>query len=154
MQNDRKNRESSLAEFSRETGIRIELLRRYINRHTRQMTNDTWNRILPAFKLLSEQDTREGRRIGPPYCRHAELVEMFSDQKVLLDVFNVFPAHKRGKIVEEWCQKAVAAPTAYTSLTAEENKLMGAFLAMAPEVREKELLDLVKLGREAVREQR
>ena len=154
MQNDRKNRESSLAEFSRETGIRIELLRRYINRQTRQMTNDTWNRILPAFKLLSEQDNREGRRIGPPYRRHAELVEMFSDQKVLLDVFNVFPAHKRGKIVEEWCQKAAAAPTAYTSLTAEENKLMGAFLAMPPEVREKELLDLVKLGREAVREQR
>ena len=53
-----------------------------------------------------------------------------------------------------WCQKAAAAPTAYTSLTAEENKLMGAFLAMPPEVREKELLDLVKLGREAVREQR
>jgi hypothetical protein len=154
MQNDKKNRESSLAEFSRETGIRIELLRRYINRQTRQMTNDTWNKILPAFKLLSEQDTQGGRRIGPPYRRHAELVEMFSDQKVLLDVFNVFPAHKRGKIVEEWCQKAAAAPTAYTSLTAEENKLMGAFLAMAPEVREKELLDLVKLGREAVREQR
>jgi hypothetical protein len=79
---------------------------------------------------------------------------MFSDQKVLLDVFNVFPAHKRGKIVDEWCQKAAAAPTAYTSLTAEENKLMGAFLAMAPEVREKELLDLVKRGREAVKEQR
>lgn len=154
VQNDRKNRESSLAEFSRVTGIRIELLRRFINRQTRQMTNDTWNRILPAFKLLSEQDSQASRRVGPPYRRHAELVEMFSDQKVLLDVFNIFPSHQRSKIVEEWCKKSNGAPAAYTSLTAEENKLMGAFLAMDPENREKELLELVKLGRKAVREQR
>jgi hypothetical protein len=153
-QNDRRHKEYSLAEFSRETGIRIELLRRFINRQTRQVTNDTWNKILPAFKLLSEQDTQASRRIGPPYRRHAELVEMFSDQKVLLDVINVFPSHKRAQIVAEWCRKSNAAPTAYTSLTAEENKLMGAFLAMDPESREKELLELVKQGREAVREQR
>jgi hypothetical protein len=153
-QNDRRHKEYSLAEFSRETGIRIELLRRFINRQTRQVTNDTWNKILPAFKLLSEQDTQASRRVGPPYRRHAELVEMFSDQKVLLDVINVFPSHKRAQIVAEWCRKSNAAPTAYTSLTAEENKLMGAFLAMDPESREKELLELVKQGREAVREQR
>ena len=153
-QNDRRHKEYSLAEFSRETGIRIELLRRFINRQTRQVTNDTWNKILPAFKLLSEQDTQASRRVGPPYRRHAELVEMFSDQKVLLDVINVFPSHKRAQIVAEWCRKSNAAPTAYTSLTAEENKLMGAFLAMDPESREKELLELVKQGREAVKEQR
>lgn len=153
-QNDKRHKEYSLAEFSRETGIRIELLRRFINRQTRQVTNDTWNKILPAFKLLSEQDTQASRRVGPPYRRHAELVEMFSDQKVLLDVINVFPSHKRAQIVAEWCCKSNAAPTAYTSLTAEENKLMGAFLAMDPESREKELLELVKQGREAVREQR
>ena len=94
------------------------------------------------------------RRLGSPYRRHAELVEMFSDQKVLLDVINVFPSHKRAQIVAEWCRKSNAAPTAYTSLTAEENKLMGAFLAMDPESREKELLELVKQGREAVKEQR
>ena len=154
VQNDRRHREYSLAEFSRETGIRIELLRRFINRQTRQVTNDTWNKILPAFKLLSEQDTQASRRIGPPYRRHADLVEMFSDQKVLLDVINVFPSHKRAKIVEEWCLKNNASPSTYSSLTAEENKMMGVFLAMDPETREKELLELVKQGREAVREQR
>jgi hypothetical protein len=156
MQNDRKHRESSLAEFSRETGIRIELLRRYINRQTRQMTNDTWNKILPAFKLLSEQDTQGGRRIGPPYRRHAELVEMLSDQKVLLDIFDILNEEQRKEVIntlESACPEK-SVPTTYKSLSVDENKLMGAFLALPPEEQQSQLLALVRLGTEKLRKRR
>ena len=78
----------TLSEFSRETGIRIELLRRFISRQTRQMRNEAWEKIYPSIKeLLGESDPQLPRRVGPPYRRHQELVEMISDQKVLLDVF-------------------------------------------------------------------
>ena len=151
----KKNTESAFSEFSRETGIRIELLRRFINRQTRQMRNETWGKLYPSLKeLLSESDVAKPRRIGPAYRRHTELVEMVSDQKVLLDVFNVLPAAAQANVVSQWCSKVESTPSAYTSLTDDENKLMGAFLAMPPEEREKELLQLVSRARAFIQNQR
>ena len=141
----------TLSEFSRETGIRIELLRRFINRQTRQVRAETWDKISPSLMdLLGETDHRHTRRIGPPYRRHAELVEMVSDQKVLLDVYNVLPAAKQQAVIRAWGAKAASQPTAFTSLSADENKLMGSFLAMDPPTRESELLALIREARKEI----
>lgn len=141
----------TLSEFSRETGIRIELLRRFISRQTRQMRNEAWEKIYPSIKeLLGESDPQLPRRVGPPYRRHQELVEMISDQKVLLDVFNCLSSPMQQELLRDWGEKVQAQPSAYTSLNAEENKLMGLFLAMDTEQRDEELLQLVKKGREYI----
>ena len=153
----KKSAESAFSEFSRETGIRIELLRRFINKQTRQMKNETWGKLYPSIKeLLKEKEgsTADFRRVGPPYRRHAELVEMVSDQKVLLDVFNIFPTSTQSQIAAGWSAKAKSTPAGYSSLNADENKIMGAYLAMVPEEREKELLQLVAQGREFIKSQR
>ena len=145
----------TLSEFSRETGIRIELLRRFINRQTRQVRAETWDKISPSIMdLLGENDRRHTKRIGPPYRRHAELVEMVSDQKVLLDVYNVLPAAKQQAVIKAWGAKAVSKPTAFTSLSADENKLMGSFLAMDPPTRESELLALIREARKEIASKR
>ena len=145
----------TLSEFSRETGIRIELLRRFINRQTRQVRAETWDKISPSImELLGENDCRHTKRVGPPYRRHAELVEMVSDQKVLLDVYNVLSPAKQQAVIKSWEEKAASKPTAFTSLSADENKLMGSFLAMAPEVRESELLALIRDAREEIASRR
>ena len=145
----------TLSEFSRETGIRIELLRRFISRQTRQMRNEAWEKIYPSVKeLLGESDSQRPRRVGPAYRRHPELVEMVSDQKVLLDVFNCISSAMQQEVLRDWAQKVQAQPSTYTSLSSDENKLMGLFLAMSAEEQEKELLLLVTKGREYIRTQR
>lgn len=145
----------TLSEFSRETGIRIELLRRFINRQTRQVRAETWDKISPSvMELLGETDHRQTKRIGPPYRRHAELVEMVSDQKVLLDVYNVLTPAKQQAVIKAWSAKVSSQPTAFTSLSADENKLMGAFLAMDPQTRESELLTLIGEARKEIASRR
>lgn len=149
------NIDAALKEFSRETGIRIELLRRFINRQTRQMINDPLGTLFPTIKdLLTECDKTAPRRVGPPYRRHAELVEMISDQKVLLDVWAVLPANTRNDVMNKWCSLVSSTPCAYTSLTPEENKIMGAFMAMDEELRAKSLLEVIAKGREVIKNQR
>ena len=150
-----KNIDAALKEFSRETGIRIELLRRFINRQTRQMINDPLGTLFPTIKdLLTECDKNAPRRIGPPYRRHAELVEMLSDQKVLLDVWAVLPVQSKNEVMNKWCSLVSSTPCTYASLTAEENKLMGAFMAMDEELRAQSLLEVIAKGREAIKNQR
>ena len=145
----------TLSEFSRETGIRIELLRRFINRQTRQVRAETWDKISPSImELLGENDHRHTKRVGPPYRRHAELVEMVSDQKVLLDVYNVLAPAKQQAVIKAWNAKVSSKPTSFTSLSADENKLMGSFLAMAPKIRESELLALIREAREEIASRR
>ncbi len=157
MVNDVENctRVFALSEFSKATGIKIELLSRFISKQTRQMRNDAWEKIYPSIReLLGESDGSRLRRIGPAYRRHAELVEMFSDQKVLLDVFNIFPSSVQQEILHAWTKKLDAAPASYSSLSSDENRIMGIFLAMDEETRNTELLALVAQGREYIRSQR
>ena len=141
----------TLSEFSRETGIRIELLRRFIKKQTRQMRNEAWEKIYPTIKeLIGETDTPRPRRVGPGYRRHQELIEMFSDQKVLLDVFNCLPSGTQQSVLREWESLIKAVPSRYSSLNPDENKLMGMFLAMDDETRDRELLSLIKKGRQYI----
>ncbi|MBR1952612.1 MAG: hypothetical protein IKA32_08545 [Lentisphaeria bacterium] len=149
----------SLTEFSRSTGVRIELLRRFINRTARDARAETWDKIYPSLKpLLMGPEPRNNPplRLGSPYRRHAELVEMLSDQKVLLDVFDILNDEQRKdaiKTLESACQ-GKSVPTTYKSLSVDENKLMGAFLALSPEEQQNQLLALVHSGTEKLRKRR
>ena len=148
----------SLNELSRVTGMRIELLRRFIDRKTRRARSETWDKIYPALKpfLVGPEPEREPPpRIGPAYRRHHELVEMFSDQKVLLDEFDVLPPELQQQATEAMIAAAGCdEPSTYSSLTAEENRIMGAFLKLSPEARDTELLKLTALAVAEVRKRR
>lgn len=149
----------SLTEFSRTTGVRMELLRRFINRTARDARAETWDKIYPSLKpLLMGPEPRNNppRRLGSPYRRHAELVEMLSDQKVLLDVFDILNDEQRQDAVKtlESAGSGKSVPTTYKSLSVDENKLMGAFLALSPEEQQKQLLALVHLGTEKLKKRR
>ncbi len=148
----------SLNEFSRVTGVRIELLRRFIDRKSRRARSEAWDKIYPVLKpfLVGPEPEREPPpRIGPAYRRHHELVEMFSDQKVLLDEFAVLSPELQQQVTEAMVAAAGCdEPTTYTSLSEAENRIMGAFLKLAPEARDAELLKLTGIAVAEVRKRR
>ena len=149
----------SLSEFSRVTGVRIELLRRFINKTARDARAETWDKIYPSLKPLlvgPEPKNDPPQRIGSPYRRHMELVEMLSDQKVLLDVYDILSDDMRKEALADMLAAGdgKAEPTAYTSLSEAENRIMGAFLALSPEEKNKQLLLLVAKGTEKLRARR
>ena len=149
----------SLSEFSRETGVRIELLRRFINRTARDARAETWDKIYPSLKPLlfgPEVASEPPQRIGSPYRRHMELVEMLSDQKVLLDIYDILSEKQRKSAIENLLAAGTgkAEPTTFSSLSEDENILMGAFLALPEPERSNCLLALVKTGTETLRKRR
>ena len=145
----------SLDEISRMTGVRLELLRRFINRTANDAKAETWDKLYPVIKpyLTGQEELPPPKRIGPGYRRHAELVEMVSDQKVLLDAFGVLSADKKKKaqkimeknIQGEW-QKS-----AFESLNDEENLLMGAYLALPVELREERVLEITRIAKDEIK---
>ena len=70
----------SINELSRVTGVRIELLRRFITRKTRHVRGETWDRIYPVLRpyLASAEPPPDSRmRLGwwPPCCERQTLIE-------------------------------------------------------------------------------
>ena len=65
----------SLDEISRMTGVRLELLRRFINRTANDAKAETWDKVYPVIKpyLTGQEDVPPPKRIGPGYRRHAEI---------------------------------------------------------------------------------
>lgn len=145
----------SLDEISRMTGVRLELLRRFINRTANDARAETWDKVYPVIKpyLTGQEDVPAPKRIGPAYRRHAELVEMVSDQKVLLDAFNVLPASKQKRAISLLAKAADARWQAseYSSLNEAENQLMGAYLAVPQEQREAIVLEITKIATDEVK---
>ena len=147
----------SISEFSRVTGVRIELLRRFINRQVGNIRSETWDKIYPQIKpyLVDPKEEPRPTRIGPAYRRHHELVAMVSDQKVLLDAFDVLGVAKRQEAISLFKEgNPDARPSTYKSLSYEENKLMGAYLALPPEERDARLRKLVSIATDEVRKAR
>ena len=145
----------SLDEISRMTGVRLELLRRFINRTANDAKAETWDKVYPVIKpyLTGQEEIPPPKRIGPGYRRHAELVEMVSDQKVLLDAFAVLSAEKKKKAVKimekgipgEWSKSE------FTSLDDEENLVMGAYLALPAELREERVLEVTRIAKDEIK---
>ena len=149
----------SLNEFARVTGVRLELLRRFVNERTRRVRSDTWDKIYPTLKPYitgPEPESLPPARIGPPYRRHAELVGMTSDQKVLLDGFAVLPEAVQRRVIADVSARSgkYANATEFKSLSVMENQLMGAFLALDEDGRSEELLRLLRLAIDEVRRRR
>lgn len=150
----------SFEDISRLNGIRLELLRRYIDRQAKNIRKESWDKIYPLLKPFLEGPEPlkvPPPRIGAPYRRHAELVEMKSEQKVLLDEFAIFGDAEKKRIVARF-QSAVpgapASPATFLSLSRQENELMGCFLALTPEKQDEMLSELTAQATEEVRRQR
>ena len=79
---------------------------------------------------------------------------MVSDQKVLLDVFNVLSSEKRQEALAMMCENNRSSASKFRSLNADENKLMGAYLALPPEEQNTRLRKLLTLGKEEIRRAR
>ena len=145
----------SLDEISRMTGVRLELLRRFINRTANDAKAETWDKVYPVIKpyLTGQEDVPPPKRIGPGYRRHAELVEMVSDQKVLLDAFCVLSANKKQKACKIMAKnlKDAWSKSSFESLDEEENLLMGAYLAHPEEEREAKVLEIVRLAQDEMK---
>ena len=81
---------------------------------------------------------------------------MFSDQKVLLDEFDVLAEPEQKKVIA-WMEEmagAETAPTAFESLTPLENRVMGSFLALSREEQQNALLKLTDIAVAEVRKRR
>ncbi len=148
----------SFEDISRLNGIRIELLRRYIDRGAKNIRNETWDKIYPMLRpyLEGPEPIKEPPpRLGAPYRRHPELVEMISEQKVLLDEFAIFGDREKRQIIKKFAAAAGnAAPTTYSSLSAAENELMGCFMAMDKETRDAMLAEVTQMAIAEARRQR
>ena len=105
----------SFEDISRLNGIRLELLRRYIDRQAKNIRNETWDKVYPLLRPYLEGPEpikAPPPRLGAAYRRHPELVDMRSEQKILLDEFGdqgrgrcdagklVFPLNKINKIAD------------------------------------------------------
>ncbi|MBE6392314.1 MAG: hypothetical protein E7042_09000 [Lentisphaerae bacterium] len=148
----------SLAELSRISGVKMELLRRYLDRKVRVVRAGTWDKVYPVLKpyLEGPEPVQEPPpRIGKPYRRHPELVEMFSAQKVLLDEFAIFSDSDKKAIIAEFTAVAgKSEPTSYESLSNIENQLMGCFLAMDSATQDEQLSKLTVRATAEVRKRR
>lgn len=149
----------SFEEISRLNGIRIELLRRYIDRQAKNIRNETWDKIYPLLKpyLEGPEPIKEPPpRLGSSYRRHPELVEMISEQKVLLDEFEIFSDKGKRQIIRKFAAvlDSPAEPCKYESLSALENEVMGNFLAMSAEQRDLMLGELTAMAIAEARRQR
>ena len=148
----------SFEDISRLNGIRIELLRRYIDRGAKNIRNETWDKIYPMLRpyLEGPEPIKEPPpRLGAPYRRHPELVEMISEQKVLLDEFAIFGDREKRQIIKKFAAAAGnAAPTTYSRLSAAENELMGCFMAMDKETRDAMLAEVTQMAIAEARRQR
>ncbi|MDR0931924.1 MAG: hypothetical protein LBM70_02760 [Victivallales bacterium] len=149
----------SINELSRVTGVRIELLRRFITRKTRSVRGETWDKIYPVLRpYLAGSEPTQAKipvRIGRAYRRHSELIEMFSDQKILLDAFDMLDDEQKNAFLTELAEKAEnGRPTVSSALTPAENQLMGGFLALDDEARSALLARILEVATAEVRNRR
>ncbi len=150
----------SLNELSRRTGVGLHTLRKFATRRTNIIREETWDKIYPFLKPYligndSELAFAPPPRIGSPARRHHDLVELVSDQKILLDVFDVLSSRDRGDWLARLRSEAGdASPYELGSLSADENRLLGLFDALPPERREQILLELADYAELEIRKQR
>ena len=149
----------SFEDISRLNGIRLELLRRYIDRQAKNIRNETWDKIYPLLRpyLEGPEPIKEPPpRLGATYRRHPELVDMISEQKVLLDEFAIFSDREKKSIIKNAASRleSPAKASGFESLSHLENELMGNFLAMTKEVQSEFLAELTEKATVEARRQR
>ena len=100
----------SISEMSRRTGVRIELLSRFLDRQTKSISQDTWSQIYPLLKpyLNAPGAGNCPKVIGSSARMHHDLVSLSSDEKILLDAFGALPAEKQQRFLKEVLDEAEA----------------------------------------------
>ncbi len=101
----------SIAELSRRTGVRIELLSRYLDRQTRSINQDTWGQLYPLIKPYLNANAASSnipKIAGSPARMHHDLVSLTCDEKILLDAFAALPADQQQKFLTEVLERAEA----------------------------------------------
>lgn len=100
----------SIAEMSRRTGVRIELISRYLDRQVRSINQDTWGQLYPLLKpyLNTPENGTCPKIIGSTARMHHDLVSLSSDEKILLDAFGALPADQQKKFLKEVLERAEA----------------------------------------------
>ncbi len=101
----------SIAELSRRTGVRIELLSRYLDRQTKSIEQDTWGQLYPLIKpYLNSPNSNSDmpKIIGNPARMHHDMVSLTCDEKILLDAFAALNAADQQKFLAEVLERAEA----------------------------------------------
>ena len=101
----------SSAELSRRTGVRIELLSRYLDRQTKSIEQDTWGQLYPLIKPYlnsPNSNTDIPKIIGSPARMHHDMVSLTCDEKILLDAFAALNAEDQQKFLAEVLERAEA----------------------------------------------
>ncbi len=101
----------SISEMSRRTGVRIELLSRYLDRQTKSISQDTWSQIYPLVKPYLNAPGMVGdypKIIGGTARMHHDLVSLSSDEKILLDGFSALRPEQQQKFLAELMDAAEA----------------------------------------------
>ena len=100
----------SIAEMSRRTGVRIELISRYLDRQVRSINQDTWGQLYPLLKpyLNTPEAGTRPQAIGSGARMHHDLVSLTSDEKILLDAFGALSADQQKKFLKEVLERAEA----------------------------------------------
>ena len=101
----------SIAELSRRTGVRIELLSRYLDRQTKSIEQDTWGQLYPLIKpYLNVQGSNSEmpKIIGSHARMHHDLVSLTCDEKILLDAFGALSPDAQQKFLADILERAEA----------------------------------------------
>ena len=101
----------SIAELSRRTGVRIELLSRYLDRQTKSIEQDTWGQLYPLIKpylTAANSDTEMPKIIGGHARMHHDLVSLTCDEKILLDAFGALAPAEQQKFLADVLERAEA----------------------------------------------
>ena len=101
----------SIAELSRRTGVRIELLSRYLDRQTKSIEQDTWGQLYPLIKpYLNVQGSNSEmpKIIGSHARMHHDLVSLTCDEKILLDAFGALSPEAQQTFLADILERAEA----------------------------------------------
>ena len=100
----------SIAEMSRRTGVRIELLSRYLDRQARSINQDIWGQLYPLLKpyLNAQASGSQPKIIGQPARMHHDLVSLTCDEKILLDAFGALSPEAQQKFLADILERAEA----------------------------------------------
>ena len=101
----------SIAELSRRTGVRIELLSRYLDRQTKSIEQDTWGQLYPLIKpYLNSPNSQSNmpKVIGSTARMHHDMVSLNCDEKILLDAFAALSPENQQKFLAEVLEQAEA----------------------------------------------
>ena len=101
----------SIAELSRRTGVRIELISRYLDRQAKSINQDTWGQLYPLVKpYLNAQaaNSEVPKVIGNTARMHHDMVSLSCDEKILLDAFAALSAEQQQKFLADILELAEA----------------------------------------------